>query len=135
MGSPRQDLERLKRKLTRRMMSTVGEFSLINPGDRIMVAVSGGKDSYTLLDLLSRARARSPFPFELVAVHLDQMQPGYDGQPLRDWLETCEEPYEILQRLLVGWARYTSTFCHYSYRRVADFMVICVPYFPKQRER
>lgn len=98
MVGTRQDLERLKRKLTRRMMATVGEFGLVQPGDRIMVAVSGGKDSYTLLDLLSRARARSPFPFELVAVHLDQKQPGYNGEPLRAWLANFAEPFEIIER-------------------------------------
>ncbi len=98
MPDSRHELARIRRKLNRKMMSTVGEFGLIEAGDRIMVAVSGGKDSYTLLDLLSRARLRSPFHFELVAVHLDQMQPGYDGTSLKAWLEACGEPHQILQR-------------------------------------
>jgi tRNA 2-thiocytidine biosynthesis protein TtcA len=78
------------------MMKTVGHFDLIEAGDRIMVALSGGKDSYTLFDLLHQARARSPVPFELVGVHLDQVQPGYDGAPLQGWLEAYGQPYEIV---------------------------------------
>ena len=96
MASPRSELERLGRKLSRRMMKTVGHFDLIEAGDRIMVALSGGKDSYTLFDLLHQARARSPVPFELIGVHLDQVQPGYDGAPLRGWLEAYGQPYEIV---------------------------------------
>lgn len=57
-----------------------------------MVAISGGKDSYTLLHLLERARRRAPVPFEIVAVHLDQGQPGYDGTALEAWLH--EQGYE-----------------------------------------
>ncbi len=96
MANPRSELERLGRKLSRRMMKTVGHFDLIEAGDRIMVALSGGKDSYTLFDLLHQARARSPVPFELIGVHLDQVQPGYDGAPLRGWLEAYGQPYEIV---------------------------------------
>jgi len=96
MAGPRTELERLRRKLTRRMMKTVRHFNLIEGGDRIMVALSGGKDSYTLFDLLHQIRARAPVPFELVGVHLDQVQPGYDGAPLRAWLEAYDQPYEIV---------------------------------------
>jgi len=96
MANPRSELERLGRKLSRRMMKTVGHFDLIEAGDRIMVALSGGKDSYTLFDLLHQARKRSPVPFELIGVHLDQVQPGYDGAPLRGWLEAYGQPYEIV---------------------------------------
>lgn len=85
------------RKLMRRMMGTIEQWSLIEPGDRILVAVSGGKDSYTLLDLLWYAKQRAPFSFEIVAVHLDQAQPGYDGTPLARWLEASGAPFEILR--------------------------------------
>jgi tRNA 2-thiocytidine biosynthesis protein TtcA len=78
------------------MLRTVQAYGLIEKGDRILVAVSGGKDSYTLLDLLWEARKRSPVPFDLVAVHLDQRQPGYDGRPLEEWLAALGAPYEIL---------------------------------------
>jgi tRNA 2-thiocytidine biosynthesis protein TtcA len=70
----------------------IADFELIEDGDRVMVAISGGKDSYTLLHLLERARRRAPVPFEIIAVHLDQGQPGYDGTALRAWL--CEQGYE-----------------------------------------
>ena len=87
-----------RKKLVRRMMRTVDTYTLIEPNDKIMVAVSGGKDSYTLLDLLVHCKARSPFPFEVVAVHLDQGQPGYDGRPLEEWLLDFGAPYEIIRR-------------------------------------
>ncbi len=87
-----------RKKLVRRMMRTVETYSLIEPNDKIMVAVSGGKDSYTLLDLLVHCQARSPFSFEVVAVHLDQGQPGYDGRPLKRWLSDFGVTHEILRR-------------------------------------
>lgn len=96
--APRSPIEILRRKLTRRMMRTIKTFDLLEPNDKIMVAVSGGKDSYTMLDLLWGIRARSPFPFEIVAVHLDQVQPGYDGAPLKSWLDEYGAPYEIVRR-------------------------------------
>lgn len=98
MPAPRTALQRLHKSLNRRMMRTVTAWDLVEPDDRIMVCVSGGKDSYTLLDLLHRARRKSPFPYEVVAVHLDQQQPGYDGAPLRRWLEDFGAPYEIISR-------------------------------------
>lgn len=85
-----------KLQLLRTMQRTIKSYGLITKGDRIMVAVSGGKDSYTMLDLLCDAQKRAPFRFELVAVHLDQGQPGYDGKPLSDWLAGFGAPYEIL---------------------------------------
>ncbi len=69
---------------------------LLAEGDRIMVCLSGGKDSYTMLHMLRALVARLPFSVELIAVHLDQQQPGYDGAPLKAWMEDCKVPYEIL---------------------------------------
>lgn len=86
-----------KTKLLRTMQRTIVSYGLIAKGDRIMVAISGGKDSYTMLDLLWAAKKRAPFSFELVAVHLDQGQPGYDGRPLEGWLSDFGAPYEILR--------------------------------------
>lgn len=109
------EAERLRLKLSRKMLRTVSAYSLIEEGDRIMVAVSGGKDSYTLLDLLWRARARSPVKFDVVAVHLDQKQPGYDGRPLKTWLEGYGGPFEILERdtysIVMGLTKPGDTFC------------------------
>ncbi|MCP3979277.1 MAG: tRNA 2-thiocytidine(32) synthetase TtcA [bacterium] len=93
----RAGAEPLRRRLSRRMLATVGAYGLIEDGDRILVAVSGGKDSYTLLDLLAAARRKAPVRFELVAWHLDQGQPGYDGAPLRAWLEGLDLPHEVVR--------------------------------------
>jgi len=82
----------------RQMARTIAAWQLIQPGDRVLVAVSGGKDSYTLLDLLWQLRRRAPVAFDLVAVHVDQGQPGYDGRPLEAWLERLGAPFEIVRR-------------------------------------
>ena len=86
-----------RRALSKQMTRTIAGFGLLAEGDHVLVAVSGGKDSYTLLDLLWSARARAPFKFELTAVHLDQAQPGYDGRPLADWLANFGAPHQILR--------------------------------------
>jgi tRNA 2-thiocytidine biosynthesis protein TtcA len=86
------NLETLERRLARDLGRAVMDFGLIDDGDRIMVAVSGGKDSYTLLELLRGLKRKAPVRFDLVAVHLDQGHPGYDGAPLRTWLSN--EGYE-----------------------------------------
>lgn len=87
----------LGRKLMRRVMRTVDTWGLVEPRDRILVAISGGKDSYTMLDLLWQAKQRAPFDFDLVAVHLDQVQPGYDGRRMVDFLEALGAPFEVLR--------------------------------------
>jgi len=87
--------QRLARRLSRTMLNTVTGYGLIEEGDRVLVALSGGKDSYTMLDLLTRARKKAPVDFELIAFHLDQGQPEYDGEPLREWLEKLNVPFEM----------------------------------------
>ncbi|MEM7448593.1 MAG: tRNA 2-thiocytidine(32) synthetase TtcA [Myxococcota bacterium] len=86
----------LERSLAREMGRCIRDFDLIESGDKILVGVSGGKDSYTLLHLLERARRRSPVSFELLAVHLDQGQPGYDGRPLSRFLEDSGIPFRVV---------------------------------------
>lgn len=86
----------VRKRLARTMTRTIAAHDLVRPGDHVMVAVSGGKDSYTLLELLWEARRKAPFPFEVTAVHLDQGQPGYDGAPLRAWLSAFGAPFEIV---------------------------------------
>ncbi len=88
----------VRRRLARQMVKTIIDYGLIAEGDHVMVCMSGGKDSYTLLDLLAESQRRAPFEFRLTAVHLDQRQPGYDGAPLRRWLEACGLPFEIVSR-------------------------------------
>ena len=91
------DARRLEHRLYRDVRQTCERYRLLAPGDRIMVAMSGGKDSYTLFHLLTRLVPRLPFSVELIAVHLDQVQPGYDGSGLRAFLEASGQPFEILR--------------------------------------
>lgn len=86
-----------QKKIMRTMLNTVVDYRLIESGDHIMAAISGGKDSYTLLDLLITAQKRAPFDFRITAVHLDQVQPGYDGKPLEDWLIKNAMPHLIIK--------------------------------------
>ena len=86
----------MRKRLSRAMTRTIATWKLVQPGDHVMVCVSGGKDSYTLLDLLWEARRRAPFAFDVTAVHLDQGQPGYDGAPLRGWLAQLGAPFRIV---------------------------------------
>ncbi len=107
---------RLQRRLYRRMRDTCQRFELLAPGDRVLVGVSGGKDSYTLIDLLSRLVPRLPFDVEVVAVHLDQVQPGHDPRPLLDWLRergvrfelVREDTYSVVTEKLPAGATYCS---------------------------
>ncbi len=92
-----REKSKVGRKIARAMMGAIEQWKLVEPGDRIMVAISGGKDSYTLLDLLSEARRRAPFAFDVIAVHLDQAQPGYDGAPLEGWLKASGINHEIVR--------------------------------------
>jgi tRNA 2-thiocytidine biosynthesis protein TtcA len=90
------ELQRLERELGRDLGRCVGEFSLLADGDRVMVCLSGGKDSYSMLTLLQRLRERAPVSFSLVAVHLDQGHPGYDGTPLTLWLREHDVEHHIV---------------------------------------
>lgn len=92
-----RDYEAAQRRLKRALGTALVEYGMIAPGDRVLVAVSGGKDSFTLLALLDELRPRAPIPFELIPVHLDQKQPGYDGEPLRRWLEERGGEFHILE--------------------------------------
>ncbi len=82
------NLSRLEKKLLNQAARASDEHTLVEPGDRIMVCLSGGKDSYALMHVLDLMRRKAPFPVELVAVNLDQGQPGFQQQVIVDW---CEE--------------------------------------------
>src|ERR1041385_4737757 len=92
-----QGAGRLEQRLYRAVRGTCEEYNLLSPGDRILVAMSGGKDSYTLFHLLGQLIPRLPVKVEMVAVHLDQVQPNYDGSGLRAYLDASGWPYEILR--------------------------------------
>jgi tRNA 2-thiocytidine biosynthesis protein TtcA len=86
-----------ERRLLRALGKTVVDHRLIEDGDQILVALSGGKDSYSLLVLLQDLQRRAPVSFNLIAVHVDQGHPGYDGAPLERWLRTRDVPFHILR--------------------------------------
>ena len=75
-----QDVQRLEKRIIRATAQAIQDFGLVVEGDRILVGCSGGKDSYTLLHVLMRLRERAPIDFELVAVNLDQGQPGFPAE-------------------------------------------------------
>jgi tRNA 2-thiocytidine biosynthesis protein TtcA len=86
----------LQRLMLRKIRELDNVHHLFAPGDKIAVGVSGGKDSYGMLQLLQQLQHDLPFRIELVALHLDQQQPGYDGRALLQWLEQSGVPFEIL---------------------------------------
>lgn len=88
---------RLEKQLYRTVRTTCEHYDLLRAGDRVMIAMSGGKDSYVLFHLLTQLVPRLPFRVDLVAVHLDQVQPNYDGTALRAFLEASGARYEILR--------------------------------------
>jgi tRNA 2-thiocytidine biosynthesis protein TtcA len=85
----------IAKKLTRLATKASADYGMIGPGDRVMVCLSGGKDSYTLLDVLLTLQHHAPFRFEIVAVNLDQKQPGFPPDVLPGYLNAIEVPYRI----------------------------------------
>ena len=89
---------RIKTKLLRQMGEAIKDFGMIEEGDRVMVCLSGGKDSYTMLDLLLDVQKRAPVRFSLLAVNLDQKQPNFPADVLPGYLEGRGVPFRVVER-------------------------------------
>jgi tRNA 2-thiocytidine biosynthesis protein TtcA len=89
---------KLIKRLRRLTGQAISDYNMIEAGDRLMVCLSGGKDSYTMLDILLHLQRSAPIDFEIIAVNLDQKQPGFPEQVLPEYLEDLGVPYYILER-------------------------------------
>jgi tRNA 2-thiocytidine biosynthesis protein TtcA len=92
------EANKLQKRLRRNVGNAIADYNMIDQGDRVMVCLSGGKDSYGMLDILMNLQRSAPIDFELVAVNLDQKQPGFPAEVLPNYLDRLDVEYHILEK-------------------------------------
>lgn len=92
------EYEKLNRKIKKTVWNAINDYNMIEDGDKIMVCMSGGKDSYAMLDILMQIQGASVFNFEIVAVNLDQKQPGFPEEVLPNYFESIGVDYDIVEK-------------------------------------
>ena len=124
------NLNKLQKRLRRNVGEAIADFNMIEDGDRIMVCLSGGKDSYTMLEILRNLQQSAPISFSLVAVNLDQKQPGFPEHILPEYLEQLGVEYKIVEENTYGSSKTKSL----KAKRPARSALACVAAFCTVRQ-